>query len=99
MDLSDISVERRLFMPAGIFFVIAGGWLLSRWTYCSVVFGFIYGWNVFWVRLSVISRKFTVCLFASIVILSPLFLNTRQISFLIYSLCCPSVACCKIVKI
>ena len=43
---SDALSERddsRLLMPAGKFFVVIGGWLLSRWTYCSVVLGFVKG--------------------------------------------------------
>ena len=39
--LSDDRDDSRLLIPAGIFFVVMGGWLLSRWTYCSVVFGFV----------------------------------------------------------
>ena len=42
--LSDERVESRLFMPAGMFLVIDCGWLLSRWTYRSVVLGFVKGW-------------------------------------------------------
>ena len=37
--LSDERDDSRLLMPAGMF----GGWLLSRWTYCSVVLGFVKG--------------------------------------------------------
>ena len=36
--------DSRLLMPAGMFFVVIGGWLLSRWMYCSVVLGFVNGW-------------------------------------------------------
>ena len=31
-------------MPAGMFYVVVGGWFLSRWTYFSVVLGFVKGW-------------------------------------------------------
>ena len=31
--LSDESEESRLFIPAGMFFKVIGGWLLSWWTY------------------------------------------------------------------
>ena len=41
--LSDERDDSRLLMPAGMFFVVIGGWLLSRWTYCSVVLGFVKG--------------------------------------------------------
>ena len=37
--LSDERDDSHLLMPAGMFFVVIGGWLLSRWTYCSVVVG------------------------------------------------------------
>ena len=36
--LSDNRDDSRLLMPAGMFLVVIGGWLLSRWTYCSEVF-------------------------------------------------------------
>ena len=39
--LSDERCEGRLLTPAGMFFVVLGWWLLSRWTYCSVVLGFV----------------------------------------------------------
>ena len=42
--LSDDRDDSRLLIPAGMFFVVMGGWLLSRWTYCSEVFGFLNGW-------------------------------------------------------
>ena len=54
-------------MPAGIFFVAIGGWLLSRWTYSSSAFGLVNGRYVFWLRLNVTSRKLIICLLASIV--------------------------------
>ena len=41
--LSDERDDSRLLMPAGMFFVVIGGWLLSRWTYYSVVLGFVKG--------------------------------------------------------
>ena len=41
--LSDERDDSRVLMPAGMFFVVIGGWLLSRWTYCSVVLGFVKG--------------------------------------------------------
>ena len=41
--LSDDRDDSRLLMPAGMFFVVMGGWLLSRSTYCSEVFGFVNG--------------------------------------------------------
>ena len=41
--LSGMEEQLRLLMPAGIFFVVIGGWLLSRWTYCSEVSGFVNG--------------------------------------------------------
>ena len=47
--------------------------------------GFVSGWYVFLARLNVTSRKLTTCLLASMVILSPLFFNIRQISFLMFS--------------
>ena len=42
--LSDERDDSRLLMPAGMFFVVVGGWLLSQWTYCGVVLGFVKGW-------------------------------------------------------
>ena len=42
--LSEDRDERRLLMPAGMFFVVIGGWLLSRWMYSSSIFGLVYGW-------------------------------------------------------
>ena len=42
--LSDERDDSRLLMPAAKFLVVIGGWLLSRWTYCSVVLGFVKGW-------------------------------------------------------
>lgn len=41
--LSEDRDERRLLMPARMFFVVMGGWLLSRWTYCNSVFGLVKG--------------------------------------------------------
>ena len=40
-------------MPAKIFFVVIGGWLLSRWTESSSAFGLVNGRYVFWLRLNV----------------------------------------------
>ena len=59
-------------MLAGIFFVVIGGWLLSRWTYSSSAFGLVNGPCVFWLRLNVTSRKLIICLLASMVMRSPL---------------------------
>ena len=42
--LSDVRNDSLSLMPAGMFFVVVGGWLLSRWTSCSVVLGFVKGW-------------------------------------------------------
>ena len=39
--LFDERDESRLLMPAGMFFVVIGGRLLSRCTDCSVVLGFV----------------------------------------------------------
>ena len=72
-------------MPAGIFFVVIGGWLLSRWTYSSSAFGLVNGRYVFWLRLNVTSRKLIICLLASMVMRSPLLLKMRHISFLMFS--------------
>ena len=72
-------------MPAGIFFVVIGGWLLSRWTYSSSAFGLVNGRYVFWLRLNVTSRKLITCLLASMVMRSPLLLKMRHISFLMFS--------------
>jgi len=41
--LSDNRNDSSLLMPAGVFFVVIGGWLLPRWTNCSVVLGFAKG--------------------------------------------------------
>ena len=41
--LSEDRDERCLLMPAGMFFVVMGGSLLSRWTYCNSVFGLVKG--------------------------------------------------------
>ena len=41
--LSDERNDSLLLMPAFMLFEV-GGWLLSRWTYCSVVLGFVTGW-------------------------------------------------------
>lgn len=42
--LSDERDDSRLLMLAGMFLVVFGGWLLLRWTYCSMVLGFGKGW-------------------------------------------------------
>ena len=42
--LSEDRDESLLLIPAGIFLVVIGGWLLSRLTYSSSVFGFVNGW-------------------------------------------------------
>ena len=42
--LSDERDDSRLLMPADMFFVVVGGWLLSQWMYCGVVLGFVKGW-------------------------------------------------------
>ena len=68
-----------------MFFVVMRGWLLSRWKYCSKVFGFVNGWQALWLRLNVTSRKLITCLLASMVMRSPLLLKTRHISFLMFS--------------
>ena len=86
--LSDERDDDRLLMPVGIFFVVIGGWLLSRWTDCSVVLGFVKGRWVLLLRFKVTSRKLRqlmICLLASIVIRSPFWLRTRHISFLMFS--------------
>ena len=72
-------------MPAGVFFVVIGGWLLSRWTYSSSAFGLVNGRYVFWLRLNVTSRKLIICLLASMAMRSPLLLKMRHISFLMFS--------------
>ena len=72
-------------MPAGISFVVIGGWLLSRWTYSSSAFGLVNGRYVFWLRLNVTSMKLITCLLASMVMRSPLLLKMRHISFLMLS--------------
>ena len=41
--LSDERYDSRLLIPAGMFFVVIGGWLLSPWMYCRVVLGFVKG--------------------------------------------------------
>ena len=40
-SVNGVKDDKRLLMPAGIFFMILGGWLLSWWTYFIVVFGFV----------------------------------------------------------
>ena len=71
-DLSDERDDCSLLMPAGRFFLVFGVWLLSQWTYCSVVLGLVNGWQVFLFRLRVTSRKLMVCLLASMLIRNPL---------------------------
>ena len=66
--LSNERDDRRLLMPAGRFFVVIGGWLLSRWTYYSVVLGCVKDWEVFLFRLKV---TLMVCLLASMEIRNP----------------------------
>ena len=44
--MSDERDDKRLLIPAGMFFVVIGGWLLSWWTYCNVVLGFVNQWSV-----------------------------------------------------
>ena len=39
--LSDERDDSLSFMPAGMFFVVVGGWFLSWWTYFSVVLSFV----------------------------------------------------------
>ena len=51
--------------------MVVGGWLLSPWTYCNVVLGFVKGWKVFLFSLKVTSKKRMVCLLASMVIRCP----------------------------
>ena len=36
-------LERRLFTPSGMLFIIEGGWLLNLWIYWGVLFGLLYG--------------------------------------------------------
>ena len=48
--------------------------------------GFVKGWKVLFFRFKVTSRKLMIRLLASIVILSPLSLKIRQISFLTFSI-------------
>ena len=64
--LSDERDDSLLLMRVGMFFMVVGGWLLSRWTYCSVVLGSMKGWWVFLFRLKVMFEKLMVCLLASI---------------------------------
>ena len=42
--LSDERDDSLLLKPAGMFFVVVGGWLLSQRTHRSVVLGFVKGW-------------------------------------------------------
>ena len=42
--LSDKRDDSLLLKPAGMFFVVVGGWLLSQRTHRSVVLGFVKGW-------------------------------------------------------
>ena len=60
-----------LLMPAGMSFVVIGAWM-PRWTYRSVVYGFVKGCWVFLFSLKVTSKKLMVCLLASMVIRSSL---------------------------
>ena len=41
--LSGMEERLRFLMPAGMFLVVIGGWLLSRWTYYSEVSGIVNG--------------------------------------------------------
>ena len=43
VSLSAEMVDRRLFMPSGIFLIIPGGWLLLLFTYRGLSPGFMYG--------------------------------------------------------
>ena len=45
--LSDDMGGSSYLMPAGMFSVVMCGWFLSRWAYCSEVFGFVNGWKLF----------------------------------------------------
>ena len=40
--LSDERDDSLSFMPAGMFFVVVGGWFLSWWTYFSVSLGVVF---------------------------------------------------------
>ena len=83
--MSDERDDKHLLIPAGMFFVVVGGWLLSWWTYCNVVLGFVYGWKVLRLRLNVTSRKLITFLLASMVMRKPLALKMQHISFLMFS--------------
>lgn len=82
--LSDEREDSRLLMPVGRFFVVFGVRFLSRWTYCSAVLGLLQDWQMFLFRLKVTSRKFMVCLLASMVILNPLRSGMQHICFLTF---------------
>ena len=68
----DEMLVSRLLMLSGMFFSSAGGWLPCRWTYRTLLLGFMKGLEDPLGRSRVTSRKFMVFLFASMVILRPL---------------------------
>ena len=68
--------ESLLFIASGIFFKMFGGWLLWLWTYRGLSFGLMNGLKVSVFRFKETSRKSTIFIFASIVILRLYFENT-----------------------
>ena len=68
-----------LFMPAGRFLIMLGGWLLFLCTYKMLFPGFVKGLYDLELRSNVTSKKSTTFLFASIVILRLCFANAAQI--------------------
>ena len=83
---SDDISERCLLIDSGMFFKIPGGWLDLLWIYWGTLLGLTYGIYFPLFKSKVTSRKWTVILLASIVILRPWSLKMAQRSFLISSI-------------
>ena len=60
--------------------MIEDGWMFSSCIYNSVLLGLEYGLYALLVRLKMMSRKFTTCLFASMVIHRPCSLKMKIFS-------------------
>ena len=58
-----------------MFLIIAGGWLLSLWTYMGIFPGLLYGLKDSSLKSKVTSRKLTTLTLAVAVVPSPCFAN------------------------
>ena len=70
-SLLDEILVNLLLILSGMFLSNASGWLLWRCTHNNLLFGFMYGLKDPLVKSKVTSKKLTIFLLASIVILRP----------------------------